>query len=83
MPAEVVTLFLCGDVLLGRGVDQILPHPGDPELRERYMTDARAYVELAERVNGPHQRLRGHRRPRAVPKRSPPAVPGHRGPGDR
>jgi poly-gamma-glutamate capsule biosynthesis protein CapA/YwtB (metallophosphatase superfamily) len=26
----LVTLFLCGDVMLGRGVDQILPHPGDP-----------------------------------------------------
>lgn len=52
MPAEVVTLLLCGDVMLGRGVDQILPHPGDPELHEGYMTDARGYVELAERVNG-------------------------------
>ncbi|MER6026155.1 CapA family protein [Streptomyces sp. NPDC001851] len=48
-----VTLFLCGDVMLGRGVDQILPHPGSPELREGYMTDARGYVELAEAVNGP------------------------------
>jgi poly-gamma-glutamate capsule biosynthesis protein CapA/YwtB (metallophosphatase superfamily) len=31
---EVVTLALCGDVMLGRGIDQILPHPGDPTLRE-------------------------------------------------
>jgi poly-gamma-glutamate synthesis protein (capsule biosynthesis protein) len=23
-----VTLFLCGDVMLGRGIDQVLPHPG-------------------------------------------------------
>jgi poly-gamma-glutamate capsule biosynthesis protein CapA/YwtB (metallophosphatase superfamily) len=29
----VVTLFACGDVMPGRGVDQILPHPGDPELQ--------------------------------------------------
>jgi poly-gamma-glutamate synthesis protein (capsule biosynthesis protein) len=48
-----VTLFLGGDVMLGRGVDQILPHPGDPELREAYIRDARAYVELAEAANGP------------------------------
>ncbi|MGW2640123.1 CapA family protein [Streptomyces sp. NPDC001348] len=47
-----VTLFLCGDVMLGRGVDQILPHPGDPVLRETYVHDARAYVEMAEAVNG-------------------------------
>lgn len=53
MGGGVVTLFLCGDVMLGRGVDQILPHPGDPELREGYLTDARSYVELAESVSGP------------------------------
>jgi poly-gamma-glutamate synthesis protein (capsule biosynthesis protein) len=39
--------------MLGRGVDQILPHPGDPTLRERYVDDARTYVRLAETVNGP------------------------------
>ncbi|MFE8947301.1 CapA family protein [Streptomyces sp. NPDC007856] len=49
----VVTLFLCGDVMLGRGVDQILPHPGSPVLREGYVTDARTYVELVEAVSGP------------------------------
>ncbi|MFJ2304087.1 CapA family protein [Streptomyces sp. NPDC087787] len=49
----VVTLFLCGDVMLGRGVDQILPCPGDPALREAWVRDARSYVELAEAANGP------------------------------
>ncbi|GAA4890036.1 CapA family protein [Streptomyces coeruleoprunus] len=49
----MVTLFLCGDVMLGRGVDQILPHPGDPTLWEEYVGDARSYVALAEAVNGP------------------------------
>jgi poly-gamma-glutamate synthesis protein (capsule biosynthesis protein) len=49
----VVTVFVCGDVMPGRGVDQILPHPGDPELREAYARDARAYVDLAERAHGP------------------------------
>jgi poly-gamma-glutamate capsule biosynthesis protein CapA/YwtB (metallophosphatase superfamily) len=49
----LVTIFMCGDVMTGRGVDQILPHPGDPELREPHITDARAYVRLAESVSGP------------------------------
>ncbi len=53
MGGGVVTLFLCGDVMLGRGVDQILAHPGDPELREDYVRDALDYVRLAESVNGP------------------------------
>lgn len=39
--------------MLGRGVDQILAHPGNPELREPVVRDARRYVELAERANGP------------------------------
>jgi poly-gamma-glutamate synthesis protein (capsule biosynthesis protein) len=49
----MVTLALCGDVMLGRGIDQILPHPEDPELHEGYVRSARTYVELAERINGP------------------------------
>jgi poly-gamma-glutamate capsule biosynthesis protein CapA/YwtB (metallophosphatase superfamily) len=53
MANGLVTLFLCGDVMLGRGVDQILPYPGDAELRESYVRDARAYVRLAERAHGP------------------------------
>ena len=48
-----ITLFLCGDVMLGRGIDQILPHPCDPAIREPYMDNALDYVRLAERVNGP------------------------------
>jgi poly-gamma-glutamate capsule biosynthesis protein CapA/YwtB (metallophosphatase superfamily) len=53
MAGGLTTLFLCGDVMPGRGIDQILPHPGDPELREAHVDDARAYVRLAERANGP------------------------------
>jgi hypothetical protein len=48
-----LTLFLCGDVMLGCGIDQILPHPGDPHLRELYVGSAKQYVQLAEEVNGP------------------------------
>ncbi|MFQ6396437.1 CapA family protein [Nocardia sp. KC 131] len=51
--SDPVTVLLGGDVMLGRGVDQILPHPGVPILRERYVGDARTYVELAEQANGP------------------------------
>jgi poly-gamma-glutamate synthesis protein (capsule biosynthesis protein) len=49
----VLTVFMCGDVIPGRGVDQILPHPDDPELREAHAKDARPYVDLAERAHGP------------------------------
>jgi poly-gamma-glutamate capsule biosynthesis protein CapA/YwtB (metallophosphatase superfamily) len=51
--AGVVTLFLCGDVMTGRGVDQILPHPSAPEIFEPCIRDAREYVALAEQVSGP------------------------------
>jgi len=46
-------LFLCGDVMTGRGIDQILAVPGDPTLDEPWVKDARDYVALAERANGP------------------------------
>lgn len=49
----MLTLFLAGDVLTGRGVDQILPHPGVPHLFEGYAQSALDYVELAEQVHGP------------------------------
>jgi poly-gamma-glutamate synthesis protein (capsule biosynthesis protein) len=45
-----------GDVMTGRGIDQVLPYPGDPRLYESYIKDARDYVELAEAVNGPIQK---------------------------
>ena len=47
-----MTLFLCGDVMTGRGIDQILPHPSNPRLYEPYARSAAAYVELAEERNG-------------------------------
>jgi poly-gamma-glutamate capsule biosynthesis protein CapA/YwtB (metallophosphatase superfamily) len=49
---DALTLFFSGDVMLGRGVDQILPHPGNPALYERQVRDARVYVDLAVRANG-------------------------------
>lgn len=49
----IIALFLCGDVMLGRGIDQALPHPGNPAIYESYMKSARGYLELAEQANGP------------------------------
>jgi poly-gamma-glutamate capsule biosynthesis protein CapA/YwtB (metallophosphatase superfamily) len=46
-------LFLCGDVMTGRGIDQALPHPVDPVLYAPYVCDARVDVALAEKANGP------------------------------
>jgi poly-gamma-glutamate capsule biosynthesis protein CapA/YwtB (metallophosphatase superfamily) len=46
-------LFFCGDVMTGRGIDQALSHPVNPTLYEPYVRDAREYVALAEKANGP------------------------------
>lgn len=48
-----MTLFLCGDVMIGRGIDQILAHPSDPVLYEDWIRSAEAYVALAEGATGP------------------------------
>lgn len=48
-----ILIALAGDVMTGRGVDQVLPSPGDPQLWEGHLTDARDYVRLAERAHGP------------------------------
>lgn len=45
-----VTLFLCGDVMTGRGIDQVLPDSVDPRLREPQVRSARRYVQLARRA---------------------------------
>jgi poly-gamma-glutamate synthesis protein (capsule biosynthesis protein) len=55
------TLFVCGDVMPGRGIDQILPQPSDPLLHEPYVTSAEDYLRLAERSSG------------AIPRRVQPA----------
>ncbi len=49
-------LFLCGDVMTGRGIDQALPHPVNPVLYEPYVRDAREYLQLAEKAHAPIQR---------------------------
>lgn len=49
---QPVTLFLCGDVMTGRGIDQILPKPSAPVLYEPYIKSATDYVRIAERASG-------------------------------
>lgn len=51
--SNCITLFLAGDVMTGRGIDQVLPHPGDHHLHEDYVKSALEYVRLAERAHGP------------------------------
>ncbi len=51
-----ITLFMAGDVMTGRGIDQVLPYPGDPRLYESYVKNARDYVVLAEVINGTIQK---------------------------
>jgi len=51
--ADTITLFMCGDVMTGRGIDQVLPHPSKPVIFEPFMKSATGYVELAETVSGP------------------------------
>lgn len=46
-------LVLGGDVMTGRGIDQVLAHPGAPQLFEGWVRDAREYVRLAEEAHGP------------------------------
>ncbi len=53
--SHIITLFMAGDVMTGRGIDQALPYPGNPRLHESFVKDARRYVALAEAVNGPIQ----------------------------
>ena len=51
----MTVLFLCGDVMTGRGIGQILARPVEPTLHEPYVKDARRYVELAEWKHGPFE----------------------------
>jgi poly-gamma-glutamate capsule biosynthesis protein CapA/YwtB (metallophosphatase superfamily) len=52
-PQRSVRLFLCGDVMTGRGIDQVLADPCDPTLHEDYVASAKDYVSLAEQASGP------------------------------
>ncbi|KUJ82780.1 poly-gamma-glutamate biosynthesis protein [Microbulbifer flavimaris] len=45
-------LIISGDVMTGRGIDQILPHPGDSQIYEGYLHSSVDYVRLAETQSG-------------------------------
>ncbi|MGR8918026.1 MAG: CapA family protein [Gammaproteobacteria bacterium] len=49
---DAIRLLLLGDVMTGRGIDQALPHRGDPQIYEPWIRNARDYVELAEARSG-------------------------------
>jgi poly-gamma-glutamate capsule biosynthesis protein CapA/YwtB (metallophosphatase superfamily) len=50
---KLMRIALAGDVMIGRGVDQIMAQPADPELYESWARSAVRYVELAEEASGP------------------------------
>jgi len=50
---QTTTLFLAGDVMTGRGLDQAMLHPGSPTLHEPGVRDARRYLDLAAAAHGP------------------------------
>lgn len=50
---RAMKLFLSGDVMTGRGIDQILPQPNNPAIHEDFLKSAEDYVALAERTAGP------------------------------
>jgi poly-gamma-glutamate synthesis protein (capsule biosynthesis protein) len=52
MSRALTTLLLTGDVMTGRGIDQLMPTPNSPRLYEDYVHDARDYVRLAEAKSG-------------------------------
>jgi poly-gamma-glutamate synthesis protein (capsule biosynthesis protein) len=52
----LITVSMGGDVMTGRGIDQVLPHPGDPRIHEAYLKSAIGYVDLAEKTSGPIQK---------------------------
>ncbi len=60
MNSKLITIFMSGDVMTGRGIDQVLPHPSEPVIYEPYIKDARDYVTLAEQANGPIQEPVGY-----------------------
>ncbi len=45
-------LFLCGDVMTGRGIDQIMGSPSMPRIHEDYVKSAIDYVAMAELRHG-------------------------------
>jgi poly-gamma-glutamate synthesis protein (capsule biosynthesis protein) len=45
---QTISMFLSGDVMTGRGIDQIFPFSCHPQLYETWVKNAKEYVLLAE-----------------------------------
>ncbi len=52
-PAGALDLFLCGDVMTGRGIDQLFARHCPPRLYEPWARSALDYVALARAAHGP------------------------------
>ncbi|MCC8359408.1 CapA family protein [Salinimicrobium sediminilitoris] len=52
MENKTLKIFLAGDVMTGRGIDQALKYSVGPGIYEPFIKDARDYLFLAERENG-------------------------------
>jgi len=50
-----LTLFLCGDVMTGRGIDQILAHPSEPAIHEICMRSATTTYGSRRKRAGPYR----------------------------
>lgn len=50
---KVCKILFGGDVMTGRGIDQVMVRPCAPELYESHIRDARDYVQFAETAHGP------------------------------
>ena len=48
-----ITLWFGGDVMIGRGIDQVMRTSVDPRLHEPFVTSAEDYVRLATDAHGP------------------------------
>ncbi|XP_013402866.2 uncharacterized protein LOC106168376 [Lingula anatina] len=50
---SIIRVFLVGDVMIGRGIDQILPYHCKPWMYRDFRNDSREYAQLAIDKNGP------------------------------
>ncbi len=56
LSSEPISIFMSGDVMTGRGIDQILPYPSNPTIYESYMKKSTGYVDLAAKASGAIQK---------------------------
>ncbi len=53
MSSKKITLFLAGNVMTGRGIDQVLAHPSNPIIIEPFILGNNIYIQsLVQGWNG-------------------------------